>query len=103
MNLFISCQTILTTTLVAPIQNAQQTNALDSLGLLGLEDTRISSQSLTTSISTSIDSNNSNILNIEVTFYNISTQKLQIQPPSSIGILSSAAAQQQFISPILKK
>ncbi|CAG8812383.1 7570_t:CDS:2, partial [Gigaspora margarita] len=56
------------------------------------------------------DSNNSNIFNIEVTFYNISvgvtvqnllfqaavpkTQKLQMQPSSSIGILPSATAQQ---------
>ncbi|CAG8793897.1 2477_t:CDS:2 [Gigaspora margarita] len=113
MNLFISGPTTPTTVPVAPIQNAQQTNALDSLGLLELGSARIPSQSLTTSISTSTDqyvvynknrfkvslnpskdSNNSNILNIEVIFYNIDTQKLQMQPPSLTGILPSAIAQQ---------
>ncbi|RIB17249.1 hypothetical protein C2G38_2187825 [Gigaspora rosea] len=90
-------------------------NALDSLGLLGLGDARIPSQSsttstsLSTSTSTSTDkyvvynkngfkvglnpsknSNNSNSFNIEVT----SIQKLQVQPPSLIGILPGATAQQ---------
>ncbi|CAG8854295.1 29975_t:CDS:2, partial [Gigaspora margarita] len=46
------------------------------------------------SLNPSKDSNNSNILNIEVTFHNVGTQKLQMQPPSSIGILPSAIAQQ---------
>ncbi|CAG8854404.1 1908_t:CDS:2, partial [Gigaspora margarita] len=62
------------------------------------------------SLNPSKDSNNFNILNIEVTFYNVSigvtvqnllfqaavpkTQKLQIQLPLSTGILPSAIAQQ---------
>ncbi|CAG8571706.1 8325_t:CDS:2, partial [Gigaspora rosea] len=62
------------------------------------------------SLNPSKDSNNSNILNIEVAFHNVSvgvtvqnllfqaavpkTQKLQIQPSSLTGILPSAIAQQ---------
>ncbi|CAG8804372.1 29146_t:CDS:2, partial [Gigaspora margarita] len=62
------------------------------------------------SLNPSKDSNNFNILNIEVTFHNVDigvtvqnllfqaaipkTQKLQIQPPSSTGILPSETLQQ---------
>ncbi|CAG8760477.1 190_t:CDS:1, partial [Gigaspora rosea] len=43
----------ISTTTPAPIQNAQQTNALDSLGLLELGGARIPFQFLTTFTSTS--------------------------------------------------
>ncbi|CAG8825991.1 11467_t:CDS:2, partial [Gigaspora margarita] len=49
------------------------------------------------SLNSSKDSNNPNILNIEVTFHNAAvpkTQKLQMQTSSSTSILPSAIAQQ---------
>ncbi|CAG8825373.1 18083_t:CDS:2, partial [Gigaspora margarita] len=68
------------------------------------------------SLNPSKDSNNSNIFNIEVTFYNVGvgvtvqnllfqaavpkTQKLQMQLLLSTGILPSA---KQFMLPILKR
>ncbi|CAG8833003.1 46141_t:CDS:2, partial [Gigaspora margarita] len=104
---------------LAPTQNAQQMNALDCLGLLGLGGAGILSQSSTISTFTFTDSNNSNILNIEVTFHNVGigitvqnllfqaaiskTQKLQMQPPSSTGILPSAIAQQTICVTNLQK
>ncbi|CAG8656171.1 20965_t:CDS:10 [Cetraspora pellucida] len=114
-----------TTTPVTPVQNIHQTTSLDSLGLLGLGGTEVSSPPSTTatdqyvaynkngfkiSLNPSKDTNNPNILNIEVTFLNIGvgatvqnllfqaavpkTQKLQMQPPSSTTILPGATAQQ---------
>ncbi|CAG8473671.1 7716_t:CDS:10 [Racocetra persica] len=83
MNLFTSEST---TTPVTPVQNSQQTNPLDSLGLLGLGETEVSSQPSATntdqyvaynkngfkiSLNPSKDPSNPNILNIEVTFHNI--------------------------------
>ncbi|CAG8632773.1 12228_t:CDS:10, partial [Cetraspora pellucida] len=83
MNLFSSEST---TTPVTPVQNIHQTTSLDSLGLLGLGGTEISSPPSTTttdqyvaynkngfkiSLNPSKDPSNSNILNIEVTFLNI--------------------------------
>ncbi|CAG8700365.1 13932_t:CDS:10 [Gigaspora margarita] len=112
MNLFSPGPTTPTTAPVAPTQNAQQTNALDSLGLLGLGDQYVAynKNGFKVSLNPSKDPNNSNILNIEVTFHNVGvgvtvqnllfqaavpkTQKLQMQPPSSTSILPGATAQQ---------
>ncbi|CAG8856692.1 24357_t:CDS:2, partial [Gigaspora margarita] len=63
----------------APIQNAQQTNALDSLGLLGLGVLEFHPNQYVTynknrfkvSLNPFKDSNHSNILDIEVTFHNV--------------------------------
>ncbi|CAG8802452.1 8120_t:CDS:2, partial [Gigaspora rosea] len=73
MNLFSSGPTTPTTAPVAPTQNAQQTNALDSLGLLGLGDQYVAynKNGFKVSLNPSKDPNNSNILNIEVTFHNV--------------------------------
>ncbi|CAG8829004.1 41889_t:CDS:2, partial [Gigaspora margarita] len=115
--------------LLLPYTKCSTNECFRLLGLIRTWGARILSQSSTTSTSTSTDqyvaynknrfeaslnpskdSNNSNILNIEGTFHNVSvdvtvqnllfqaaipkTQKLQMQPSSSTGILPSAIAQQ---------